>query len=71
MDPSVKVIQGNGRTLMSGLGDAHTHLTWSGGGLGMIAPTTIIHVPGILNGKQIISEALAWKSIHWSRLDLP
>lgn len=55
---------------MSGLGDAHTHLTWNGGGLGMNASTTII-LPGILNDKQIILEASAWKSIHWSRLDLP
>ncbi|PYH88645.1 5-carboxymethyl-2-hydroxymuconate isomerase [Aspergillus ellipticus CBS 707.79] len=28
-DPSVRVIQGAGRNLMSGLGDAHTHLTWT------------------------------------------
>ncbi|XHF97189.1 hypothetical protein AWENTII_000789 [Aspergillus wentii] len=33
LDPSVKVIQGAGRTLMSGLGDAHTHLTWNGGAI--------------------------------------
>lgn len=33
-DPSVGVIHGNGRTLMSGLGDAHTHLTWNGSALG-------------------------------------
>jgi predicted amidohydrolase YtcJ len=33
-DPNVAVIQGNGRTLMSGLGDAHTHLTWNGSALG-------------------------------------
>ncbi|KAL1851447.1 hypothetical protein Plec18170_006262 [Paecilomyces lecythidis] len=32
-DPSVGVIQGNGRTLMSGLGDAHTHFTWNGSAL--------------------------------------
>ncbi|KAJ5862122.1 hypothetical protein N7455_006190 [Penicillium solitum] len=32
-DASVIVIQGNGRTLMSGLGDAHTHLTWNGSAL--------------------------------------
>ncbi len=29
-DPKVRVINGHGRTLMSGLGDAHTHLTWAG-----------------------------------------
>ena len=29
-DPKVRIIEGNGRTLMSGLGDAHTHLTWAG-----------------------------------------
>ncbi|GAB1195505.1 hypothetical protein APSETT444_004764 [Aspergillus pseudonomiae] len=28
-DPKVRVIQGRGRTLMSGLGDAHTHWTWN------------------------------------------
>ncbi|QKX53692.1 uncharacterized protein TRUGW13939_00772 [Talaromyces rugulosus] len=32
-DSSVGVIYGNGRTLMSGLGDAHTHLTWNGSAL--------------------------------------
>lgn len=33
-DPTVRVIQGNGRTLMSGLGDAHTHFTWNETALG-------------------------------------
>jgi len=32
-DSSVRVFHGRGRTLMSGLGDAHTHLTWNGGDL--------------------------------------
>lgn len=32
-DPSVRVFQGKGRTLMSGLGDGHTHFTWNGGDL--------------------------------------
>ena len=32
-DPKVRTIQGRGRTLMSGLGDAHTHLTWNNGAL--------------------------------------
>jgi cytosine/adenosine deaminase-related metal-dependent hydrolase len=32
-DPAVRVINGRGRTLMSGLGDAHTHFTWNGGDL--------------------------------------
>ena len=32
-DPKVRVFQGRGRTLMSGLGDAHTHFTWNGGDL--------------------------------------
>lgn len=27
-----RVIQGNGRTLMSGLCDAHTHFTWTNAG---------------------------------------
>lgn len=35
-DPKVRVIQGRGRTLMSGLGDAHTHFTWNNGDLGTI-----------------------------------
>lgn len=30
-DPGVKVLKGRGRTLMSGLGDAHTHLSWNSG----------------------------------------
>ncbi|KAJ6197052.1 isoaspartyl dipeptidase-like protein [Bipolaris maydis] len=29
----VRVFHGKGRTLMSGLGDAHTHFTWNGGDL--------------------------------------
>src|SRR5689334_16635980 len=28
-DPKVRVFHGRGRTLMSGLGDAHTHFTWN------------------------------------------
>ncbi|KAF5872552.1 putative isoaspartyl dipeptidase protein [Botrytis fragariae] len=32
-DPHVQIFEGRGRTLMSGLGDAHTHLTWNGGDL--------------------------------------
>ncbi|KAF3797593.1 hypothetical protein GCG54_00013116 [Colletotrichum gloeosporioides] len=32
-DPCVTVFHGRGRTLMSGLGDAHAHLTWNGGDL--------------------------------------
>ncbi|GKZ31276.1 hypothetical protein AbraIFM66950_011635 [Aspergillus brasiliensis] len=32
-DPSVRVFYGKGRTLMPGLGDAHTHFTWNGGDL--------------------------------------
>lgn len=35
-DPRTRVFQGRGRTLMSGLGDAHTHLTWNGGDLGRL-----------------------------------
>ena len=32
-DPKVGFFQGKGRTLIPGLGDAHTHLTWNGGNL--------------------------------------
>ena len=32
-DSRVRVFQGRGRTLMSGLGDGHTHFTWNGGDL--------------------------------------
>jgi len=32
-DPKVRIFHGRGRTLMSGLGDAHTHFTWNGGDL--------------------------------------
>lgn len=32
-DPTVRVFIGRGRTLMSGLGDAHTHFSWNGGDL--------------------------------------
>ncbi|CAK1358956.1 unnamed protein product [Cercospora beticola] len=31
--PKVRHFHGRGRTLMSGLGDAHTHFTWNGGDL--------------------------------------
>lgn len=33
---SVKTINGRGRTLMSGLGDAHTHFSWNNGDLGAL-----------------------------------
>ncbi|KAL7269672.1 hypothetical protein RUND412_007653 [Rhizina undulata] len=33
LDPTVRVFYGRGRTLMSGLCDAHTHFTWNGGNL--------------------------------------
>jgi predicted amidohydrolase YtcJ len=32
-DNRVRHFQGRGRTLISGLGDAHTHFTWNGGDL--------------------------------------
>jgi imidazolonepropionase-like amidohydrolase len=32
-DHKVRVFHGRGRTLMPGLGDAHTHLSWNGGDL--------------------------------------
>jgi hypothetical protein len=32
-NPKVRVFHGRGRTLMSGLGDAHTNFTWNGGDL--------------------------------------
>lgn len=35
-DPAVRVFNGKGRTLMSGLGDGHTHFTWNGGDLGKL-----------------------------------
>ncbi|KAJ4388561.1 hypothetical protein N0V93_006019 [Gnomoniopsis smithogilvyi] len=34
--PGLQTIHGNGRTLMSGLGDAHTHLSWNNGDLGAL-----------------------------------
>ncbi|KPI44008.1 uncharacterized protein AB675_6173 [Cyphellophora attinorum] len=35
-DNSVRVIHGRGRTLMSGLGDAHVHFSWNEGDLGKL-----------------------------------
>ncbi|KAL2865976.1 uncharacterized protein BJX67DRAFT_149741 [Aspergillus lucknowensis] len=35
-NPRVRVFYGNGRTLIPGLGDAHTHLSWNGGDLGRL-----------------------------------
>lgn len=37
----VRVFHGRGRTLMSGLGDAHTHFTWNGGDLGRLGDLEI------------------------------
>ena len=36
-DENIRVFHGKGRTLMSGLGDAHTHLSWNEGDLGALA----------------------------------
>lgn len=36
-DSEVKIVQGRGRTLMSGLGDAHTHLSWNSGDIPALA----------------------------------
>ena len=33
----VRIIEGRGRTLMSGLGDTHTHLTWNNSALDKLA----------------------------------
>lgn len=35
-DTKVRTVQGKGRTLMSGLGDAHTHFSWNNGDLGKL-----------------------------------
>ena len=35
-DPKVRTINGRGRTLMSGLGDAHVHFSWNNGDLGKL-----------------------------------
>lgn len=35
-DTNVRTIQGKGRTLMSGLGDAHVHFSWNNGDLGKL-----------------------------------
>ena len=35
-DSKVKTINGKGRTLMSGLGDAHVHFSWNNGDLGAL-----------------------------------
>lgn len=40
-DPAVRVFHGRGRTLMSGLGDAHTHFTWNGGDLNRLGDLAI------------------------------
>ena len=40
-DPKVRVFHGRGRTLMPGLGDAHTHLTWNGGDLNRLGELEI------------------------------
>lgn len=34
--PGLQIIQGKGRTLMSGLGDAHVHFSWNNGDLGAL-----------------------------------
>lgn len=40
-DNKVRVFHGNGRTLMSGLGDAHTHFTWNGGDLNALGEMNV------------------------------
>lgn len=40
-DSSVRVFHGQGRTLMSGLGDAHTHFTWNGGDLNALGEMNV------------------------------
>jgi hypothetical protein len=40
-DPKVRVFHGKGRTLMSGLGDAHTHFTWNGGDLNRLGELAV------------------------------
>ncbi|KAL3470431.1 hypothetical protein BJX99DRAFT_264238 [Aspergillus californicus] len=35
-DPKVRTIEGKGRTLMSGLGDAHAHFTWNNNALELL-----------------------------------
>ena len=40
-DSSVRVFHGKGRTLMSGLGDAHTHFTWNGGDLNALGEMNV------------------------------
>lgn len=40
-DTEVRVFHGKGRTLMSGLGDAHTHFTWNGGDLNALGEMNV------------------------------
>ncbi|KAL9097298.1 MAG: hypothetical protein Q9165_000725 [Trypethelium subeluteriae] len=40
-DPTVRIIEGRGRTLMSGLGDAHTHFTWNNGDLNSLGELAV------------------------------
>lgn len=40
-DSRVRVFEGRGRTLMSGLGDAHTHFTWNGGDLNALGEMNV------------------------------
>jgi imidazolonepropionase-like amidohydrolase len=36
-NPNVKILKGRGRTLMSGLGDSHVHLSWNSGDIPALA----------------------------------
>lgn len=40
-DPKVRVFNGRGRTLMSGLGDGHAHFTWNGGDLARLGELAV------------------------------
>lgn len=40
-DPRVCTFYGRGRTLMSGMGDAHTHLSWNGGDLARLGELNV------------------------------
>jgi cytosine/adenosine deaminase-related metal-dependent hydrolase len=62
-DPKVRTINGKGRTLMSGLGDAHVHFSWNNGDLGRLGELgTEEHVSSGVNRVPILSVRLLYST---------
>jgi hypothetical protein len=71
--PGATIIEGRGRTLMSGLGDAHTHFTWNNTGSAphhLLVPSPFM---AEINSKETSTDwaSCPWKNTPSSPLELP